>query len=236
MTLINTRTFVVLVMTACVVSVVMLLVGQDIAAAAAKVVASSSFVALAISAGSLRSTYGRIILLGLSFSWLGDALLIGKTQTMFLLGLGAFLLAHIAYIAAFAGRGTNVKWAGAAALAIVPIAIGVSLWLTPHVPNELIIPVRTYTVVISLMVLAAFATHGRHASVLIFTGALLFFLSDLSVATLRLVQTDFPNYVWGLPSYYAGQVCLAVSTSQSRSHGGTPENRSARKSINARTR
>lgn len=236
MTFITTRTVVVLVMTACVVSVVMLLVDQDIAAAAAKLVASSGFVALAIKAGSLHSSYGRSILLGLSISWLGDALLIGKTQTMFLLGLGAFLLAHIAYIAAFAGRGTNVKWAAAAALGVVPIAIAVSLWLTPHVPHELIIPVRTYTTVISLMVIAAFATHGRYASTLIVAGALLFFLSDLSVATLRLVQTDFPNFVWGLPSYYAGQVCLAISTSHSRSHGGTPENRSARKSINARTR
>ena len=49
-------------------------------------------------------------------------------------------------------------------------------------------------------------------------GAVMFFLSDLSVAALRLVQTDFPTYVWGLPLYYAGQVCLALSTSQSRSH------------------
>jgi hypothetical protein len=53
---------------------------------------------------------------------------------------------------------------------------------------------------------------------LILTGAVLFFLSDLSVAALRLVQTDLPTYTWGLPLYYAGQVCLALSTSQSRSH------------------
>lgn len=236
MTFITTQRVALLVMTACVVSVSMLLVDQNIAAAAAKLVASSGFVVLAIGAGSLRSSYGRIILLGLALSWFGDALLIGETQTFFLLGLGAFLLAHVAYIAAFAGRGIHVAWAGAAALGVVPIAIGVSLWLTPHVPHELVIPVRTYTTVISLMVIAALATHGREPSTLIVVGALLFFLSDLSVATLRLVQTDFPNYVWGLPFYYAGQVCLAFSTSQSRSQGGTPENRSARKSINARTR
>ena len=50
------------------------------------------------------------------------------------------------------------------------------------------------------------------------TGAVLFFLSDLSVAALRLVQVEYPTSVLGLPVYYAGQVCLALSSSQSRSH------------------
>jgi len=53
---------------------------------------------------------------------------------------------------------------------------------------------------------------------LILAGALMFFLSDLSVASQRLVQMEFPTYVWGLPLYYAGQLCLALSVSQSRSH------------------
>jgi uncharacterized membrane protein YhhN len=68
------------------------------------------------------------------------------------------------------------------------------------------------------MVIAAFGTRGTGASSLILAGALMFFLSDLSVALARLVHTDFPNYVWGLPLYYAGQLCLALSVSQSRSH------------------
>jgi uncharacterized membrane protein YhhN len=78
--------------------------------------------------------------------------------------------------------------------------------------------VRLYTIVISSMVIAAIGTRGKGGPVLILVGALLFFLSDLSVAALRLVQTDFPTYVWGLPLYYAGQLCLALSVSQSRSH------------------
>lgn len=236
MTYITTRSLVALVAFGCIASVTLLFVGHYFPAAAAKLIASSAFVALAIKARCLQSSYGRIILLGLSLSWLGDAFLIGKTQLMFLLGLGAFLLAHIAYIVAFTRRGINVKWATVAAFVIVPIAIAVSIWLAPHVPPDLEIPVRAYTTVISLMVVAAVATHGRRASDFILAGALLFFLSDLSVAALRLAQTDFPTYVWGLPLYYAGQVCFAISASQSRSHGGTPENRSARKSINARTR
>ena len=71
---------------------------------------------------------------------------------------------------------------------------------------------------ISLMVIFAIGTRGRGGSLLIVSGAVLFFLSDLSVAALRLVETDYPTYVLGLPFYYAGQVCLALSSSQSRSH------------------
>jgi len=218
MTFITTRNLSVLVAASCVALVALLLLGQDFAAAAAKLVASSAFVALAIVAGGLQSNYGRIILLGLVFSWFGDAFLIGETQLLFLSGLGAFLLAHLAYIVAFIERGISVKWAALAALPIVAIAIAVSVWLAPHIPPELKVPVRVYTTVISLMVIAAIGTRGRGAPALILAGALLFFLSDLSVAALRLVQTDFPTYLWGLPLYYAGQACLAVSTSQSRSH------------------
>jgi uncharacterized membrane protein YhhN len=212
------RSLAVLVAVSCIALVVLLLMEQDLGAAAAKLIASSAFVALAIRAGALRSDYGRIILLGLAFSWFGDAFLIGETQTLFLAGLGAFLLAHIAYIVAFVLRGISLKWAGIAALAIVALAIAITVWLAPHIPSALVIPVHAYTTVISLMVIAAFGTRGRGASILIVAGAVMFFLSDLSVAALRLVQTDFPTYVWGLPLYYAGQVCLALSTSQSRSH------------------
>jgi len=218
MTFVTTRNLSVLVAASCVALVALLLLGQDFAAAAAKLVASSAFVALAIVAGGLQSNYGRIILLGLVFSWFGDAFLIGETQLLFLSGLGAFLLAHLAYIVAFIERGISVKWAALAALPIVAIAIAVSVWLAPHIPPELKVPVRVYTTVISLMVIAAIGTRGRGAPALILAGALLFFLSDLSVAALRLVQTDYPTYIWGLPLYYAGQACLAVSTSQSRSH------------------
>jgi uncharacterized membrane protein YhhN len=218
MTFFSSRNLIVIVATGCSALVVLLLIGQDIAAAVSKLVASSAFVALAIQVGGLRSNYGRLILLGLVFSWFGDASLIGETQTLFLLGLGAFLLAHVTYIAAFIVKGVDAKWTASAALPIAAIALAVSAWLAPHVQPELAIPVRVYTAAISLMVIAAFGTRGRGASILILTGAVLFFLSDLSVAALRLVQTDFPTYTWGLPLYYAGQVCLALSTSQSRSH------------------
>lgn len=218
MTVFSRRNLVALVAVGCVALVTLLFLGQDLAAACAKLVASTAFIALAIQVGALRSGYGRFVFLGLVFSWIGDTLLIGKTQAFFLAGLAAFLLAHAAYIAAFVVKGINTRWAMTAAVPIALLAMIVSAWLAPNLSPTLVLPVRIYMALISLMVIAAIGTRGRDASILILAGALLFFMSDLSVAALRLVQTEFPTYVWGLPLYYAAQVCLAISASQSRSH------------------
>ena len=195
-----------------------LLAQMPLLAAVAKIAASCGFLAVAYFAGALKSTYGKLLLAGLTLSFLGDAFLIGDSRQAFLAGLGAFLLAHVVYIAAFAVNGVSYRWMGFSALPIIACAVAVSAWLAPHTPPELSLPVRLYTGVISGMLIAAIGTRGKGGSVLIVVGASLFFLSDLSVASLRLVQTDFPHYVWGLPLYYAGQLCLALSTSQSRSH------------------
>ena len=207
-----------LTVVACVTLVGFLLVEIPAAAALAKIIASTGFLLVAVWCGALQSAYGRTLLAGLALSFLGDAFLIGDSQQAFLAGLFAFLLAHVAYISAFLVSGVSARWIVFAALPITAIALGVSSWLVPHTPADMLWPVRLYTAVISIMVIAAIGTRGKNASLLILSGALLFFLSDLSVASLRLLHVEFPTYVWGLPLYYAGQLCLALSVSQSRSH------------------
>jgi uncharacterized membrane protein YhhN len=214
----STRLLVTLVGVACIALVALLLADMTVPAAAAKFIASSAFVALAIRGGASGSVYGRLILAGLALSWCGDMFLIGLSKTAFLAGLVAFLLAHVAYVAAFVRHGYERRWIWVAMVPVTAIAIGVFVWLEPYTPADLLNPVRAYVAVISLMVIFAIGTQGRGGSILIVAGAMLFFLSDLSVAALRLVQTQYPTYVIGLPLYYAGQVCLALSSSQSRSH------------------
>ena len=214
----RTRTAVIVTGLSCFVLVEALLADMPIVAGVAKVVASCGFLAVAVLSGALRSTYGKVLLGGLALSFLGDAFLIGETQEAFLAGLSAFLLAHLAYVTAFVINGVSWRWVGIAAIPVTGIALAVAHWLSPHIAPYLVLPVRLYIIVISAMVIAAFGTRGKGGPALILAGALLFFLSDLSVAALRLVQTDFPNYIWGLPLYYAGQLCLAASVSQSRSH------------------
>lgn len=212
------RTAVIVTSVSCLVLIAALLVDRQLIAATAKIVASCGFLSVAYLSGALQSGYGKVLLLGLALSFLGDAFLIGESRLAFLGGLAAFLLAHLAYVASFVVNGVSLRWMSVAAVPVVTIAVAVSLWLAPHTPAELSLPVQLYTAVISAMVIAAFGTRGKGGPVLILVGAILFFLSDLSVASLRLVQTEFPNYVWGLPLYYAGQLCLAISVSQSRSH------------------
>lgn len=214
----SVKTLSVTVLASCAALVVFLLLDLPVPAAGAKLIASSAFVSVAIASGALQTTYGRFLLAGLVLSWCGDMFLIGMSRTAFLSGLVAFLLAHIAYVTAFIRLGYDRTWTLAAAVPVTVIAIVIFTWLQPHIPAELDMPVRAYVAVISLMVIFAFGTRGAGGPVLILVGAVLFFLSDLSVAALRLVQTDFPTYIWGLPFYYGGQLCLALSVSQSRSH------------------
>ncbi len=212
------RTVVAVTVVACLILVGALLSEMLWVAAAAKLIASIGFLSTAILSGARQSTYGNVLLIGLALSFLGDAFLIGESRQAFLAGLGAFLLAHLVYVGAFVVHGINYRWLAISAMPVAGIALFVSNWLAPHTPADLSLPVQTYTIVISAMVIMAIATRGKGGSLYIVAGALMFFLSDLSVAALRLVQTEIPTYVWGLPLYYAGQLCLALSVSQSRSH------------------
>ena len=180
----------------------------------AKLLASSAFIAVALTAGAAASSYGRVLLAGLVLSWFGDAFLLSETKRWFLFGLVAFLLAHIAYVFAFAVSGVEKRWVLGALVPVSLIAVIVSLWLTPYLPPDMVWPVRAYTIVISLMVVMAFGTLGAGATPLIVAGAVLFYLSDLSVAAMRFTDPLFPTYVLGLPLYYAGQLCLAFSASR----------------------
>jgi len=218
-----TIVFVILTALSCVALVYFLRMGWSEAAFGAKIIASSSFIATALSVGALKHRFGQILLAGLMLSLCGDLFLTGLSQRAFMLGLASFLLAHLAYIVAFSVLGLNHKWMMFAAIPIIAVAVIVAAWLAPHTPPELAMPVRAYTIVISVMVIAAVGSKGAGGPTLAVIGALLFFASDLSVAAQRLVEMDFPTYVVGLPMYYAGQLCLALSASQSSSQEGVPE-------------
>jgi uncharacterized membrane protein YhhN len=196
----------------CLALVVSNLVDAPAMAIPSKLLASTAFLATAVVAGAFKSRYGRLLFAGLVMSWFGDAFLLGTTDQTFLFGLAAFLLAHVAYVIAFVARGVNIKWGLAAFIPIALSTIGAMIWLAPFVSAEMLIPVRIYALVISLMVVTAFGVRGNAGPTLIPIGALLFYFSDLSVAAGQFIQPAFPQYVWGLPFYYTGQIMLALST------------------------
>jgi uncharacterized membrane protein YhhN len=186
--------------------------GQAAGVWLAKPFASTAFIAVALAAGALQSTYGCAILLGLVLSWLGDVLLIPRGRPhLFLAGVLSFLAGHVAYAAAFVARGVDAGAFAAAALGAGAVAIVVLRWLGAHVPADMKVAVPAYIAVISLMVTCATASFAAQGNPWIPVGAVGFYLSDLSVARDRFVASEFVNRLWGLPLYYAAQVALAWS-------------------------
>jgi uncharacterized membrane protein YhhN len=175
-----------------------------------KALASTGFIAVAMSVGALSSSYGKIVLAALVLSWIGDLLLTFSSRQAFLGGLVAFLLGHVAYSVAFGTLGVHPIVGSIAVVVVALIALFVWRWLAPHV-GDMAAPVIAYIVVISVMLVLAFGSFGDGATWLIPVGATLFFVSDLFVARNQFVESSIVNRVWGLPLYYAAQVLLALS-------------------------
>lgn len=178
----------------------------------AKPLASTAFVGVALAVGAPESPYGRAVLAGLALSLVGDVLLVPRAELAFRAGLFSFLLAHVAYAAAFVGRGVALDAALAAAAGLAVVAVFVGRWLWPHVPARLRPPVVAYILAISAMVALAVGTVAARGRPAILAGALAFFLSDLAVARDRFVAQGFSNRLWGLPLYYGAQLVLAWTT------------------------
>ena len=159
--------------------------------------------------------YRQLLLAGLTCCMAGDGCLAFRRHQVFLIGLAAFLLGHCFYVAAFIYlSGIN---AGLLVGFLLSGAVGYAVfrWLQPHL-DGLRKPVAAYIVVISLMVCTAAAVFvdprlPQPLRRLVLTGALSFYLSDLFVARQRFVQGSFMNRLVGLPLYYGGQFCLALS-------------------------
>jgi len=178
-----------------------------------KIAASLAFVLLAVSAFG-RDSFGTWMFVGLVAGAAGDVALLGRGARAFMIGLGAFLVGHIAYVVGIACVVPPSKWLGAAGIgAVLPMLVaGLALRkLWPRL-GAFRIPVIVYIAAIVAMVVGAYAarttlTHGTVLAI----GATLFFASDLAVARDRFIARDFTNKLYGLPAYYLGQLLIAYA-------------------------
>ena len=151
-----------------------------------------------------------ILSLALALSALGDLLLALKNQERFFVwGLGSFLLAHVAFLAAFVPYTDVPK--GAALLAIIGVLAGAGLLLRVLVPRlgKMMVPVLGYFTVIMAMVAAALLV--REALWILGAGAMLFALSDSLIAVRKFLQ-PFPRIneaVW--ITYCAAQFMMTAA-------------------------
>jgi uncharacterized membrane protein YhhN len=153
-----------------------------------------------------RSTVTTLAVSGLATSALADLLI----EFSFLAGLGAFLVAHLFYIAAFTA--TQPRFSG---LRLLPFAAWAVLVLPVLASRagSLALAVCLYGVVIFVMMWrAAAAVEGPrwNASVLGLVGAILFGVSDTLLGYSRFVASLPASNVLIMGTYWAAQALIAT--------------------------
>jgi len=170
----------------------------------------SSLPLIFFGAGILLSLAGDILLM-ISFNRFSD--------NWFLIGLVAFLLAHVSYIVGFNLPLPNVSpvWSVGMAL-VLAVSAGrlmkrIVTGLRAKSLDRLAGPVLLYGTVITVMLLSALLTFIRvewstTASLLVVVGAFLFYLSDIILAWNKFVTPIKNGRVANMITYHIGQIAL----------------------------
>lgn len=162
---------------------------------------------------------GALFLLGLALSLAGDVFLM-LPPLHFPKGLGAFLLAHLAYITAYnlGGVPLNSLTLG---LAVLPLGAAIALVrpivraLRERGSAALVAPVSAYAVVLALTLWSTLATLVRpdwplRAALPTALGGLLFFTSDSLLAWNRFVRPIRGGPLIVIIAYHLAQALLAM--------------------------
>jgi uncharacterized membrane protein YhhN len=156
--------------------------------------------------------------LGILLSLAGDVLLMIALDRLFLAGLIAFLLAHVAYVIGFNTPFPALSTWGF----ILAFMIGISgvrvisrIIAPLHSKGQagLRIPILLYALVISLMLLSAMLkltdiSWQAGAALLVAFGAFLFYLSDIILAWMKFVAPIQNGRIYNILAYHLGQIAL----------------------------
>lgn len=168
------------------------------------------FILLALLPGPADPAFRHAIVAGLILSMVGDICLMLR-PARFLMGLVAFLLAHLVYIAAFSRMAGGLWWP-ALMVAMVPgLSMGRVLW---SAAGRLRLPVLAYISAITFMLAAAIS--AWHASpdggtLALLAGAVLFLISDAVLGYARFRRRFAGAQVIILGTYYPAQWLIAAS-------------------------
>ena len=168
-----------------------------------------ALIALAVALRPAEPTERIFFVVALAFGLLSDVFLM-LPQDLFLFGLGAALVEHLAYIAGFRTRELHVSWlAVALVIALVSTAaIFPSIYRSLRAKQpRLVGPVIAYLAVFVVMVASA----GGTGSFVALAGALLFFYSDAILAWNRFVKPLPYGRVANIVPYHVGEALLVLS-------------------------
>jgi uncharacterized membrane protein YhhN len=157
-----------------------------------------------------------LLTMALGLSAIGDAFLANEGEKNFLFGLGAFLLAHLAYTALFLDYlplsptlpPDVFHSAGIGALVLIALFFSHRLW--PHL-GAMRLPVALYICAILAMGISAVLMQGP---LMVLVGAMMFMASDIILSHELFVWKEgaairriSPYLIWGL--YWSGQALIA---------------------------
>jgi uncharacterized membrane protein YhhN len=165
----------------------------------------------------------KILLLALTFSWIGDCILLfsDKGEMYFIVGLVAFLLSHLVYIAVFNKQikteiNTNkfMFWSGIGIVLLYLLSM-ISLLIADL--GDLKIPVIGYAITISVMLLYAFKgslNWAKPSNFYILFGAILFVSSDSILAINKFHTAIHLASFWIMVTYLSAQFCITFGILQ----------------------
>lgn len=166
-------------------------------------------ISVALSLNPVSEAAQVLIVLGLLASLVGDVALMLPSDR-FLIGLGAFFVAHVLYIVGLTQLGLSV---GGLILGLLLVAVGLLLVgrriigaASSNAP-ALTVPVASYVGVISLMVVVAVGT----GSIVAGLGALAFYMSDALLGWTRFVAEIPQGRTAVMVTYHLGQTGLVLA-------------------------
>ena len=178
-----------------------------------KTLAALTFVVAGALTADLSSLTGQAFLFALVMSAVGDICLIPKgAKAIFVVGIAAFLLAHVGFVVTFLSLG--VRWSAVALAAAV--ALTPSLWLLvryiwPKLNGFLKPAVVVYVLALPVMLAFAAGAASGGAEPLLLIAAVVFYCSDLFVARQRFIRPGMVNRVLGIPLYFCAQMLFVAA-------------------------
>jgi uncharacterized membrane protein YhhN len=164
--------------------------------------------AVAVDPADAATRYWFVVALLLSLA--GDVLLMLRRDNLFVAGLGAFLLAHVAYIIGLLTSGVHAGGLLVGfALAVAGFVLIVARLMrgVRRTDRALVTPVLAYVVVISVMLITAYGTTRLWA----FAGASFFYISDSLLGRQRFLEPRERGDTAVMVTYHLAQILLVLS-------------------------